>query len=379
VFGVFLLIARRKVSLFALGILLRAASPTSAADLGQIQGDLSKIWRDGQPARNFRVKCIFSLQVEHLDPALGDSFVPNTTIRGRMEPLTRWESDTARKDRKYRQDFLNYPPGQERRPSNWRGSRISNGEKSWVYTPETGNAQQHQQSSVFTRPTQDYYGDMIGFPIQPVGVKRLTAGDIKEPFQLNGLIPTGKYMLGGEETVNGETCVVLERAGLDRLDLATAKGWAIVRREWNWTMNGPLKRRITNRDFREVAPGTWLPFDAQMEIYGHPSSKPGRRVGVLRGKVVEAQVDIADNWFEPRFPKKTVIRTEEGGILLVGMKKEDLKGTLARFAQFVPAAQAAPWWRMPWVWGCALAVSLCLLGLALGTGRVRIWFLSLWR
>lgn len=80
----------------------------------------------------------------------------------------------------------------------------------------------------------------------------------------------------------------------------------MVRREWRWTIGGPLNRRIHNRDMREIADGVWIPFQAEAEIYGHPGSRPGQRVGLLNASVVHAEADVPDDRFEPRFVNGTM-------------------------------------------------------------------------
>ncbi|AGA28230.1 hypothetical protein [Singulisphaera acidiphila] len=59
------------------------------------------------------------------------------------------------------------------------------------------------------------------------------------------------------EETGGVPCVVAEIADRDRLWLDPVRGFAIVRREFI----GPSVRiRYENSDFREAAPGTWLPW-----------------------------------------------------------------------------------------------------------------------
>jgi hypothetical protein len=185
------------------------------------------------------------------------------------------------------------------------------------------------------------------------------AGDSEEPFQLDGLIPTGLYRLAGvTESIAGEECVLLERRGLDRLWLARNKAWAIVRREWNWTIGGSLKRRVDNRDFREIAPGLWLPWSGSMEVFGHPATRPNQRVGTLRVSVIEAEAGLSDGRFELDVPKGTeILDVSTGDVTRFGLEGEELEKALIKASAFRPTFRSTRW-SNPYEYGFKV---LCIL------------------
>jgi len=205
-----------------------------------------------------------------------------------------------------------------------------------------------------------------------MGKDRTTAGDLGEPYRLDRLGATGAYSVVAREGLDGRPCVVLARPGLDRLWLAEDRGWAIVRREWCWTVGGPIKRRIANADFREVAPGAWIPHRATMEIFGHPSTRPGRRVAVLDATVLEAEADVPDDRFEPHFPPGTEVDdVETGARSPFGQEIASLDPAVAAAARFGPAFHEVPWWHRGWA--RLLGSTLAIIA---GSWFLRRWLIS---
>lgn len=141
--------------------------------------------------------------------------------------------------------------------------------------------------------------------------------------------------------------------------MARDHGWAVVRREWNWTIGGPLKREIVSRDLREIASGAWIPYECRMVIYGHPSTRPGRPVGILDVKVLEAEADVPDEWFEPQFPEGTVILDRATGDRYpFGQDLETLDAAAIEAGHFGPGFRRVSWWRRPWSWAVGIVVLL---------------------
>jgi hypothetical protein len=339
------------------------------ADLDSIGRDITEAWREDGPAGNLRVRCRFELKVERLDDALSDRYFANVLVpadksprsRYRVGPQTKWVEDVATRGRKYRNDheFFDADSGETHR--GWKVQKFFNGTNSWRYDCIKSMALQYPGAALTTRLTLGYYQDMIGFPGSPLEKERTTAGGTGEPYRLDKLIPSGKYRIDGGEVVDGLDCVVLTRPGLDRLWLARDRGWSIVRREWRWSLGGPLKRRVNNRDFHEIARGAWIPFEAVMEIYGHPGTRPGRRVGLLRATVLLAEADVPDDWFEPHFPKGAVVDDlETGDRYPFGMELQSLDEAVVRASSFGPMFRPVPWWRRPAWWGVGGAALLLI-------------------
>jgi hypothetical protein len=337
------------------------------SELDLIARDIALVWRKDGPARNLRVECRFELVTEHPDEALSDRYFPNALIPGakgprpqyRAKPQSKWIEDVARRGEKYRNDHEFFHPDTGVTPRGWKVQKFFNGMTSWHYDEFKRMALQYRGAARTTQMTLGYYFDMIGFPGNPLGKDRTTSGGTDEPYQLDELIPSRRYWIDGDEVVDGLHCVILTRPGIDRLWLARHRGWAIVRREWRWSASGPLKRRMVNRDFREISPGAWIPFAALMEIYGHPSTRPGQRVGSLKANVVHAEADVPDDWFEPHFPKGALIEdTATGGRYPFGMELQELDKAVVRASSYGPMFRPIPWWRRPIWWGLAGALAL---------------------
>ncbi len=347
----------------------------------EIQRQIARTWHEDAPARALRVKCSVTLEASIPDRALGDDYFPNTLIRDRKQspakwkghPEARWEEEIARRGAKsYFKGQFYSPLDAGPRPTS---VMLFDGHASWRYQPRTMKpyATKYAGLSPMSRLIQDYYGDAIGFPSVVQGKARNVAGDIGEPYQLDQIFTTGQYRLLGEESVQGVACAVLERPGLDKLWLAVGMGYVIVRRDWCWTVNGPIKRRITNREFRQMGPGIWIPGQVEMEVFGHPSSNPNRRVGVLRLHVVEAEVDVADTWFEPHFPDGTAITdTISGEVYVQGEPAESaLDAVSERLVRYRGDFVRRSWWQSPSIWagvflGIIIAIALMIYRLSLG-------------
>ncbi len=224
--------------------------------------------------------------------------------------MPHWIEDITQKGEKYRREFVT---GDSKEGAAG-DARFFNGRHSWVNIPRAKWVEQASGNYKVAKILQDYYGDMIGLSrLSRAGLPRSLAGDTGLPYELDRLIPSGAYHLAGRQPMDGEDCVILERPGLDRLWLSERYEYAIVRREWNWSVGGPLKRVIRNTDFREVAPHHWLPWKCVMDIYGTPLTNPARLVGTLEATLQEANVAVSDDLFEPNFPPRTRVYDLDSG------------------------------------------------------------------
>ncbi len=333
--------------LLLLGLLAAPAPPSETP--AQIQAAIGACWAEGSPVRNLRTKCRITLKVEQMDPALGDDAFPNYgDSPASLKPQTLWDEEIGRRAGKHYAKYRFETPEPDA-PTPRDLINFSNGRTSYKYEPSQFQAYKFAGQSAYTDAVQNYYGDMVGFPGKTITPPiRLTVGVLAEPFELDLLVPSGHYRAAGDEVVGGEDCVVLERPGLDRLWLAKDKGHAIVRRDWQWTVGGPLKRRIQNTDFRPVAGGAWLPHLATMEIYGRPDTRPGRRVGLLRAEVVEIEPDVPDSLFEPHFPFYILVNDNTGGTRsFAGADDLPLDETTKRLKDLPQMFRPVAWWERP--------------------------------
>lgn len=360
-----------------LGLLTVAAS-WPVPPIEEIGRQIREAWREGGPAANLRVLARFELAIERSDEALGDAYFPNRSIlagprttRRRTAPLPLWFEDAATKGKKHRND-VHFPTGDMRTdvstpPEGLDVVNFFDGRDSWSFSRTGRRASRIPGDSPMIASGLGYYRDMIGLPLKPTGT-RATAGDSTEPYRLDELIPSGKYAVEGEAVIEGEPCVVLARPGLDRLWLARDRGWAIAGREWCWSAGGPLKRRFVNRDFREVAPGAWIPDVASMEIHG----KAGAKVGTLRATVLKAVADVPDDRFLPDFPKGTRVDDRETGEVTIFGEPPPSPEEAARLG-IGPMFYPPPWWQRPktlWSGSFALAVLVIAGGWRWISGRM---------
>ena len=74
------------------------------------------------------------------------------------------------------------------------------------------------------------------------------------------------HVLEKPEMIAGNSCIVVELEGFDRVCLDPTLGWAIRRRaRWASPDEPRLLSRIENEDFREVEPGLWAPYHIHVE------------------------------------------------------------------------------------------------------------------
>jgi hypothetical protein len=68
------------------------------------------------------------------------------------------------------------------------------------------------------------------------------------------------------DVLDGESCIVVSRAGVDRIWLMDSKGCALKRRDvWDTEGTKRVGVRLLNHDFRQVEPGVWLPWRCWVE------------------------------------------------------------------------------------------------------------------
>ena len=100
-----------------------------------------------------------------------------------------------------------------------------------------------------------------------------------------------------------------------------------------------------------------------MEIYGHPTTRPGQRVGWLKATVLDADADVPDDWFEPHFPKGTIVDDRATGERYpFGVELNTLDKAVIRASGLGPMFRPVPLWQQPvsWVVG-ALAVFVAVV------------------
>jgi hypothetical protein len=115
------------------------------------------------------------------------------------------------------------------------------------------------------------------------------------------------------EIIDGRPCWLVEWPGMDAFWVDPELGLAIRRRVTHWGVGQPLQRDVTNRDFKEVKPGLWLPFEQTVLQYAkirwEDSPLWGKMTNRSFYKVKSIEFDGEfDAHFEIRLPQGTVVR-----------------------------------------------------------------------
>jgi hypothetical protein len=233
------------------------------------------------------------------DPALGNAFFPVAIPVGRAPARKAenfiWEETSFYLNEKYRVDVTTRNAADD---SGNIGTRIWDGRHSYSMNasagPKGAQATRYEGLARTAALGDDYYRDMIGIPIESISLAtRNMSGDQPElPFRLSEVLSNEAYDRLAEETVDGMRCIVLERPGIDKLWLAIEFENMIVKREWRWAPNGPIKRVVRCGGPVQVSTGSYLPTRVEMDIYGHPESRPGKIVGKLKCKATKIESPI---------------------------------------------------------------------------------------
>lgn len=77
----------------------------------------------------------------------------------------------------------------------------------------------------------------------------------------------------GVHEIGGESCVLLEWSGMDKMWLDPNLGYALRRRVYHWVEDGPRKLDIQNEDFEEISPGLYLPRRQIVRKYANMPSE----------------------------------------------------------------------------------------------------------
>ena len=122
------------------------------------------------------------------------------------------------------------------------------------------------------------------------------------------------------ESVDNASCWVVEFIGMDKLWLDPTRGYAVRRRIYHFDVGKPCKFEIRNQDFREVAPGLWLPFLQVVDKYASISSEAsavwGKVASRMRYEVKELTVgSVSDDVFKVEIPPGVLVQDFRTGMV----------------------------------------------------------------
>ena len=112
------------------------------------------------------------------------------------------------------------------------------------------------------------------------------------------------------ENVDGFRCWVVEWPGMDRFCIDLDHGFAVRQRSYHWGPGKPLRYNISQKDFREVRKGLWLPFVQIVEQCGRfPTGKKewwGKPINRVEYALKAIDFDtLGDDFFDIRLPPGT--------------------------------------------------------------------------
>lgn len=338
---------------------------TNAAALLNLEVDLSEIrfvrksvYCPTCEGGRLKVFATFHLVIESKNPAIGGEYFPISDLSGKVENVMTWREESFRSGMKFKQRIITPIPDKHKKDLSLGTYDLTiafNGTNSWRYRPTDHMAEELQGLTTATQAVEDYTGDLLGvtLPVKKKAMSRTVPTPLEEPYDLDAVLSSNLYSLVGNETVEGENCTVIQREGLDRIWLSIPKNYVVVKREWRWNIGGPMKRRIFNRDFRQIANGVWLPFSSSMEVFSLPGTGE-KRVAILKSEVTSASNAFPDSEFEPDFKKGTVINvvaTREKRVF--GSTAEEVANrdalAILKKIQAKPAETAFAFKKKPWL------------------------------
>lgn len=129
----------------------------------------------------------------------------------------------------------------------------------------------------------------------------LLGQDLKTDKWLPNAIEQNSYTVQSGGTVDGVSCILLQRPGIDSLWLAPSRGYLVCRRELTFGEGSSLRERTINRNFREVMPGGWLPMTFMQEHY---DQKTGRRTHTFHLEIKDVSIgSLSDQNLVVAIPK----------------------------------------------------------------------------
>jgi hypothetical protein len=165
----------------------------------------------------------------------------------------------------------------------------------------------------------DMYLQQIGYVLRPKDKER-ASDDARELMWLPYCFRKAKYRVHDtQESVDGAICYVLEAPGVDKMWLAPSEGYGLRKREMTYGPETPLKLRITNRKWREVSSGIWLPYESVRDDLGRPDDPDYHGRVIVRSTLTMKQLrvnrDLPAGMFRLQFPIGTRVQDELKGIV----------------------------------------------------------------
>jgi hypothetical protein len=191
------------------------------------------------------------------------------------------------------------------------------GESLNVYYPMLGfyeTSRQNARKSFSLKARSPFYFECLAWSPEDDPTEPVRAG--KRPFLLHEtLAQDGLQVRRHRERVDGAWCDVVALAAEDTMWFDPAKNYALRRRECRSAGTSVLEAVFTLSDYREQAPGVWIPWDARRVLYdvtrtGSDGNSP--IFSDAHGRVVRVVVNsLSKEFFDFNPPPGLLIRDED--------------------------------------------------------------------
>lgn len=167
----------------------------------------------------------------------------------------------------------------------------------------------------------------------PESARNHKAQEFKIPFLPESLErDAARYRITSQtEDIDGASCILVERAGVDRIWVDPSLGFVVRKRELFFGPDFPAQTldRITyNRDFVEAKPGLWLPKTQVIDYFPNPKYEKQEIWGKLtcRTTMISSRIEfdrLGDDFFAIEVPKGTNVNDLVRGKLYVAEDEAD--------------------------------------------------------
>lgn len=124
-------------------------------------------------------------------------------------------------------------------------------------------------------PVEELYWELIGIRSRSAGKGngRVTlAGNNNVPFDLLDVLKDDSYVLKSNSDVSDGELIEIECAGVDKISLNAAFGFAITKRDRNWADSDKPMMKLENSDFEQVADNAWIPRKSEITYFPKPDN-----------------------------------------------------------------------------------------------------------
>ncbi|MGC8639201.1 MAG: hypothetical protein ACP5XB_04905 [Isosphaeraceae bacterium] len=281
-------------------VLMMAVAAEAAPNPATTQVGLRRM--QDQLKKEILVKYHISRKVLREDPALSEAHLPGP---GKGRPCLSWRTELARKgERTY-----GVTTTADRKIPNRKAPntivKIFDGLRGWSLTGGLPDARMLRGNMLAAHwrvlvPEEEIYLEVNGLESARQGWGITFRGGETDTFSVADAFGKGEYSIApAPSQVDGKKCILLERPGLDKVWIDPSRGYALLKREWNWAKGKPLKVRITNSELREESKGLWLPYHSLVEYCSKSDATPGLVCMTTDLVVDELSTSVPDSIFVP--------------------------------------------------------------------------------